>query len=90
MFNKMKVYQRVIFLIWLGLSAGELWAATDCNQVTEIPVSQCQSLLEFYNSTNGANWTNKTGWNQTNTPCSWFGIRCSGGHVFQIYYTITV
>jgi len=76
MFNKMKIYQRVILLVWLGVSAGFAHAATDCNQVTEIPVSECQSLLELYNSTDGANWTNKTGWNQTNTPCSWFGVNC--------------
>jgi len=81
MFNKIKVYQRVIFLIGLGLSAGELRAATDCNQVTEIPVSECQSLLELYNSTDGANWTDKTGWNETNTPCSWLGVTCTEGHV---------
>jgi Leucine-rich repeat (LRR) protein len=55
-----------------------------CDTVTEIPVSECNSLLELYNSTNGANWTNNTGWNQTNTPCSWFGITCSGGRVSKI------
>ncbi len=76
MFLKMKIYQRVILLAWLGVSAGFVQAATDCNQVTEIPVSECQSLLELYNSTNGANWIDKTGWNQTNTPCSWFGVFC--------------
>ncbi len=76
MFLKMKIYQRVILLVWLGVSAGFAQAATDCNQVTEIPVSECQSLLELYNSTNGANWIDKTGWNQTNTPCSWFGVGC--------------
>jgi len=59
-------------------------AATDCNQVTEIPVSECQSLLELYNNTDGANWKYKNGWNQTNTPCSWFGITCEAGHVSQI------
>ncbi len=57
---------------------------TDCNAVTEIPVSECQSLLEFYNSTNGTNWTYNTGWNQTNTPCSWLGITCTSGHVSEI------
>ncbi len=67
--------------VWLWLV---LWvaflpttqAATDCNAVTEIPVSKCQSLLELYNSTNGASWKNHTGWNQTNTPCSWDGVTC--------------
>ncbi len=58
----LKQYRNII--IWLAVSCSTTaYAATDCNQVTEIPVSECQSLLELYNSTNGANWTNKTGWN---------------------------
>ncbi len=57
---------------------------TNCANVTEIPSSECQSLLDLYNSTGGANWTNKTGWNENNTPCSWFGVTCSAGHVYQI------
>jgi len=57
---------------------------TNCNAVTEIPAAECQELLSLYNSTGGANWTNKTGWNQTNTPCSWFGVTCTAGHVAKI------
>ncbi len=76
--------------VWLWLV---LWvaflpatqAATNCNVVTEIPVSECQSLLELYNSTNGPNWRNNTGWNQTNMPCSWHGITCGAGHVTEIH-----
>jgi len=82
MFKNLQFYQKIIVLLWLGFSAGNFaQAATDCNQVTEIPVSECQSLLELYNSTNGANWRNNTGWNKTNTPCSWFGVSCSAGYV---------
>jgi hypothetical protein len=38
-------------------------------------------LVDLYNNTNGANWTNNTGWtagaaNTNCTPCSWFGITC--------------
>lgn len=84
MFKNIQFYQWVI-LLWLGLSGGIAQAATDCNVVTKIPVSECQSLLELYNSTNGANWTNNTGWNQTNTPCSWIGVTCSAGHVERLF-----
>jgi len=59
-------------------------AATDCNLVTEIPTTECQSLLDLYNSTNGAGWTDKTGWNDTDTPCSWFGVICSSGHISTV------
>jgi len=79
--------QRLATGLLLGICALNVHfahAATDCNAVTEIPVSECQSLLELYNSTNGASWKNNTDWNQTNTPCSWFGITCSGGYVQKI------
>jgi len=55
-----------------------------CNTVTEIPVAECKELVNLFKSTNGENWTNKTGWNQTNTPCSWFGVTCTAGHVTTI------
>jgi len=39
------------------------------------------ALIDFYNATNGANWTDNSGWVDgaagTNcTPCEWFGITC--------------
>ncbi len=57
-----------------------------CSSVTEIPVAECNELVNLYNSTNGANWSNKIGWLSTNTPCSWFGASCSGsvGHITSL------
>ncbi len=62
-------------------------AATDCAAVTEIPTMECEALLALYDSTDGANWSDKTGWNLTNTPCStpWYGVQCAGGHVTRLY-----
>lgn len=54
------------------------------NNVTEIPIDECKVLEELYNSTGGPNWTDNTGWLQTNTPCSWFGVNCNGDHVFRL------
>jgi Leucine-rich repeat (LRR) protein len=65
-------------------------AETDCNQVTQIPVSECQELLALYNSTSfdtpdwKTNWSIEYRWNQTNTPCSWYGITCANGHVIKL------
>ena len=53
-------------------------ATFDCLLVTEIPQSECEALVALYNSTNGASWTNNTNWLQTNTPCSWYGVECTG------------
>jgi subtilisin family serine protease len=58
---------------------------TLCMTVTEIPLAECQALVNIYNSTDGALWKNNSGWNVTNTPCSWHGIQCSGGHITRLY-----
>ncbi len=76
-----------ILLIGLLLTLHSLptvQAATDCAAVTEIPKAQCDTLVALYNSTGGAKWTNKGGWNVTNAPCSWEGIGCSGGKITSI------
>lgn len=49
-----------------------------CDTVTEVSKDTCAALVALYNSTHGENWTNHTGWLTTNTPCSWYGIRCAG------------
>ena len=61
------------------------WGATDCNAVTEISKTECQALLDLYNSTDGPNWSNKSGWNETDTPCSWFGITCNNGRLTDLF-----
>jgi Leucine-rich repeat (LRR) protein len=55
-----------------------------CSQVTEIPSTECEALVALYNSTDGDNWTNNSGWLETNTPCSWYKVTCSSGHVSEI------
>ncbi|BAP57803.1 hypothetical protein THII_3506 [Thioploca ingrica] len=68
----------------MGLSSVQ--AATDCTAVTEIPQAECETLIAFYNSTNGAGWSDSAtnNWNVTNTPCSWTGIFCSDEHIITI------
>ncbi len=52
---------------------------TLCDDITEIPQAQCEVLLALYNSTEGPKWSSNTGWNNTNTPCSWEGVICNEG-----------
>jgi hypothetical protein len=53
-----------------------------CQGVTEIPQSECLALADLFTSTNGASWTDHTGWLQTSTPCeTWHGVGCTNGHV---------
>ncbi len=55
-----------------------------CDSVTEIPRQECEALVALYTATQGAQWVESTGWLATSTPCSWFGITCSAGHVTTI------
>ena len=85
--NKTSWFLSVLVACLFGVigQAGEAKAQfTDCSSVSEIPQSECQALVDLYDSTNGANWTTKTGWKQTTTPCTWYGVTCSGGHVTQL------
>ena len=56
-----------------------------CSGVTEIPLTECNALVSLYTSTNGSSWTIRTDWLVTSTPCSWYGVTCSAGHVQQIF-----
>jgi acetyltransferase-like isoleucine patch superfamily enzyme len=69
-------------LIWLPLAQ----ATTNCTNQSEIPESECKTLLSLFNSTQGAGWFDifSGGWGITNTPCSWAGIVCLDGHVIAI------
>jgi len=55
--------------------------AAFCDSVTQIPVAECEALVALFNSTNGPGWTDHTGWLETTTPCSWYGVGCRSGHV---------
>jgi uncharacterized repeat protein (TIGR01451 family) len=67
----------------------EVNATTDddsfsCTTQTEIPKTECDALVALYDSTDGDNWKNNTGWKETNTPCSWYGVSCGDNHVTHI------
>ncbi|MEN8218677.1 MAG: leucine-rich repeat domain-containing protein [Pseudomonadota bacterium] len=53
----------------------------DYTAVTQIPLTEYEILVTFYNSTNGDNWKNNSGWFETNTPCNWYGMSCNDGHI---------
>ncbi len=45
-----------------------------------LPSSQHDALVDLYNSTNGAGWTNRTNWLVAADECTWYGITCNTGH----------
>jgi uncharacterized repeat protein (TIGR01451 family) len=62
------------------------WNEGLCSSQTDMPEAECNTLVALYNNTNGPNWADSpaNNWTQTNTPCSWTGVTCSGGRVTQI------
>ena len=56
-----------------------------CEMVDQIPLSECNALFTFYDSTSGAVWRNNTNWLTTDAPCTdWFGVSCGGGSVIRL------
>lgn len=52
-----------------------------CLLQTDIATTECDALVAVYSSTNGASWTNATGWLDTSAPCAWYGVTCDAGGV---------
>jgi len=57
---------------------------TFCNDVSEIPWSECRALVDLYHSTDGDHWTTNTDWLLTLTPCSWYGLACASGQITEL------
>ncbi|MCG3192800.1 MAG: hypothetical protein DIJKHBIC_02047 [Thermoanaerobaculia bacterium] len=48
-----------------------------------IPAAQRNALIDIYNSTAGASWTDRTNWlGAAGTECTWFGVTCDGGQTY--------
>jgi hypothetical protein len=63
----------------LGFTDSESGPFTSCAEVIDVPQAECEALVDLYNTTGGDNWTNNSGWLQTNEVCSWYGIYCDVG-----------
>ena len=47
-----------------------------CDDVSQIPTSECEALVALYTSTNGDQWQNNENWLVTVRPCEWHGVTC--------------
>jgi len=77
-----------ILLTICGLSGIRPAQAFDCNNVTEIHLTECQALAAIYISTDGDSWANKNDWLLTDTPCGWYGVTCDSGHVTELNFVL--
>ncbi len=76
--SRMPAWIVLAFVFSFFTGAQPAHAATDCANA-DVPQAECEALLDLYTNTDGANWTQKSGWGQTDTVCSWFGVGCYGG-----------
>jgi len=54
------------------------------SDVTDVPEAEAQKLIDLYNATDGANWTDNTGWLSDPVADNWYGITVASGHVTTI------
>jgi len=52
---------------------------TFCDTVTDVSKSECEALMDIYDTNGGTDWTADTGWGTSTTVCSWFGVTCDAG-----------
>jgi hypothetical protein len=52
-------------------------ALADPGLQQQIPPAEYAALVDFYNSTQGQNWSHNDGWNDPTAP-SWYGVTVSG------------
>ncbi len=65
-------------------TAAQTMLVYDCAvDQSEIPVAECQALVDLYNDTDGDNWTDNANWGNA-TPSTWSGVGVAGGVVTQL------
>lgn len=58
----------------------------------QVSTEERNALISLYNSTGGANWTDRSNWRNAGntdfgdpgTECTWYGVRCSGGLILGV------
>jgi hypothetical protein len=73
-----------------ALAAPQQQAAALCQQVSDIPISECEALVALYKATAGPEWLTSTNWlmvSDTVSPCDWYGVSCANGQVTALDLT---
>jgi len=55
--------------------------------ITNASQPECDAMLDLYNTTDGSNWNNNTGWNLLSTPsdpCTWYSVTCDSTGVTEL------
>ncbi len=65
----------LLVLSWWLLSFAEAHTIT-CPGNTTLTLSECNALMDFYDSTQGTWWINNSGRDTNTNACNWYGIAC--------------
>lgn len=55
-----------------------------CTEVTDVPATECEALMNIYTATSGDTWTNNTGWGINTVVNNWHGVTVADGHVTEL------
>ncbi len=59
-------------------------AGTPPPPACNVPSTERAALIDLFNATNGASWTNNTNWNTSAPVCDWFGVTVTNNRVTGI------
>ncbi|PWB49916.1 MAG: hypothetical protein C3F13_17955 [Anaerolineales bacterium] len=79
--RKLVFLEMALLIIATGIVPVGAAPGFSCAAVTEIPQIECEALVAIFNSTNGPGWVTSSGWLESNTPSSWYGVNVWSGHV---------
>lgn len=85
----MKAFSSLLLMaigLWLLPSISLADTQYSCDQQTDISTSQCQNLVDLYQSTQGELWSQnlQQPWLSSANPCDWQGVICWGNRVARI------
>ncbi|MDF1550818.1 MAG: immunoglobulin domain-containing protein [Bacteroidales bacterium] len=85
----MKKYIFISMAVLLLIASSNKLSAQACS--TGVSQIEFEALVALFNSTNGNNWTNNSGWDINATACdvseSWYGLSVIDGHITEIVLT---
>jgi Leucine-rich repeat (LRR) protein len=73
----------LVLLLYSTASLADL-TPFSCSQVTDIPQSECEALVAFYQQTDGEHWLNHSGWLSDTTAANWYGVTVTDNQITEL------
>lgn len=56
-----------------------------CSTVTDVPMIECDALVDLYSNTNGSGWATNTNWLKTTSVSDWDGVNVVNNRVSSLF-----